>query len=175
MLVLTFSPRAVLLLVSQAPVARHHGRLGPQDSVEFHRCSSWTRFSPCPLLCSECLCPDSALHNFGVSAVAVLHGRRFPVAVQRPIPCRPLCSQLLRYMCSTSPGMQAVQFPRWFAVLDTLTTCPLLVTTGVWSWTVLYCRLTSPSLQMQVPMVLTVQINNVADVLVMLFVLVPQV
>ena len=32
-------PRAVLLLVSQAPDARHHGRLGPQDSVEVHRCS----------------------------------------------------------------------------------------------------------------------------------------
>ena len=27
-------PRAVLLLVSQAPDARHHGRHGPQDSVE---------------------------------------------------------------------------------------------------------------------------------------------
>ena len=56
-------PRAVLLLVSQAPDARHHGRLGPQDSVEVHRCSSWTRFSPCPLLCYECLGPDSALHS----------------------------------------------------------------------------------------------------------------
>ena len=48
-------PRAVLLLVSQAPDARHHGRLGPQDSVEVHRCSSWTGFSPCPLLCYVCL------------------------------------------------------------------------------------------------------------------------
>ena len=28
-------PRAVLLLVSQAPDARHHGRHGPQDSVRF--------------------------------------------------------------------------------------------------------------------------------------------
>ena len=56
-------PRAVLLLVSQAPDARHLGRLGPQDSVEVHRCSSWTRFSPCPLLCYECLGPDSALHS----------------------------------------------------------------------------------------------------------------
>ena len=47
----------------QARDARHHGRLGPQDSVEVHRCSSWTRFSPCPLLCYECLGPDSALHS----------------------------------------------------------------------------------------------------------------
>ena len=105
-------------------------------------------------------------HVFGVSAVAVLHGRQFPETVQRPIPC------------TTPPVLQAVQFPRWFAVLDTLTTCPLLVTTGVWSWTVSYCRVSavavlwwsvpSPSLQVQVPMVLTVQLNNVADVLVML-------
>ena len=104
-------------------------------------------------------------HVFGVSAVAVLHGRQFPETVQRPI------------SCTTSPVLQAVQFPRWFAVLDTLTTCPLLVTTGVWSWTVSYCRVSavavlwwsvpSPSLQVQVPMVLTVQMNNVADVLVM--------
>ena len=81
-------PRAVLLLVSQAPDARHHGRLGPQDSVEVHRCSSWTRFSPCPLLCYVCLGPDSVLHS-DVSAVAVLHGRRccfhavFPFIVGR--------------------------------------------------------------------------------------------
>ena len=56
-------PRAVLVLVSQAPDARHHGRLGPQDSAEVHRCSSWTRFSLCPLLCYECRGPDSALHS----------------------------------------------------------------------------------------------------------------
>ena len=83
-------PRAVLLLVSQAPDARHHGRLGPQDSVEVHRFSSWTRFSPCPLLCYVCLGPDSVLHS-GVSAVAVLHGLRccfhavFPFIVGRPV------------------------------------------------------------------------------------------
>ena len=52
----------------------------------------------------------SVLAGKGVSAVAVLHGRRFPVTVQRPIPC------------TTSPLLQAFQFPRWFAVLDTLTT-----------------------------------------------------
>ena len=56
-------PRAVLLLVSQAPDACHDGRLGPQDSVEVHRCSSWTGFSPCPLLCYVCLGPDSVLHS----------------------------------------------------------------------------------------------------------------
>ena len=27
--------------LSQAHDARHHGRHGPQDSVEVHRCSSW--------------------------------------------------------------------------------------------------------------------------------------
>ena len=51
-------PRAVLLVLSQAPDARHLGRYGPQDSVEVHRCSSWTRFSPCPLLSYVCLDPD---------------------------------------------------------------------------------------------------------------------
>ena len=43
----------------QAPDARHHGRLGPQDSVEAHRCSSWTRFFSMPVG-YECLGPDSA-------------------------------------------------------------------------------------------------------------------
>ena len=31
--------------------------------MRVHRCSSWTRFSPCPLLCYECLGPDSVLHS----------------------------------------------------------------------------------------------------------------
>ena len=36
-------------------------------------------------------CPSSSFSSCwkGVSAVAVLHGRRFPVTVQRPIPCGP--------------------------------------------------------------------------------------
>ena len=84
-------PRAVLLLVSQAPDARHHGRLGPQDSVEVHRYSSWTRFSPCPLLYYGCFGPDSVLHSLAFSAVAVHRGRRcsfravFPFIVGRPV------------------------------------------------------------------------------------------
>ena len=49
--------------LSQAQDARLHGRHGPQDSLEVHRCSSWTRFSTCPLLCYVwCLGPDSAVH-----------------------------------------------------------------------------------------------------------------
>ena len=39
--------------LSQAQDARHHGWHGPQDRVEVHRCSSWTRFSTCPL-CAVC-------------------------------------------------------------------------------------------------------------------------
>ena len=83
-------PRAVLLLVSQAPDARHHGRLGPQDSVEVHRCNLGQGFSLCSLLCYVCLGPDSVLHG-GVSAVALLHGLRccfhavFPFIVGRPV------------------------------------------------------------------------------------------
>ena len=111
-------PRAVLLLVSQAPDARHHGRRGPQDSVEVHRCSSWTRFSPCPLLCYECRGPDSALHSLAFPALAVLHGRRFSCCGTEAYSMQTIVfPQLLRYMCSTSPVMQAVQFPRWFVVL----------------------------------------------------------
>ena len=63
LLVFDVVPRAVLLLVSQAPDARHLGRLGPQDSVEVHRCNSWTKFAPYLLLCYEGLGPDCALHS----------------------------------------------------------------------------------------------------------------
>ena len=35
--------------------------------------------------------------------------------------------QLLRYMWSTSPVMQAVQFPRWFAVLGHADDMPVVV------------------------------------------------
>ena len=58
--------------------------------MKVHRYSSWTGFSPCPLLCYVCLGPDSVLHS-GVSAVAVHHGRRccfhavFPFIVGRPV------------------------------------------------------------------------------------------
>ena len=48
---------------SQALDARPHGRHGPQDSMEVQRCSSWTRFSTCPLLFYVwCHGPDSAVH-----------------------------------------------------------------------------------------------------------------
>ena len=83
-------PRAVFLLVSQAPDARHHGRLGPQDSVEVHRCSSWTRFllARC---CATCVLVQTVFLHSGVSAVALHHGRRccfhavFPFIVGRPV------------------------------------------------------------------------------------------
>ena len=110
-------PRAVLLLVSQAPDARHHGRLGPQDSVEVHRCSSWTRFSPCPLLCYECLGPDSALHSLAFPHLQFFTVVVFLLRYRGLFHADHSVSQLLRYMWSTSPVMQAVQFPRWLAVL----------------------------------------------------------
>ena len=50
------------LLCLQAQDARHHGWHGPQDSLELLRCSSWTRFCTCPLLCYVlCIGPDSAV------------------------------------------------------------------------------------------------------------------
>ena len=66
-------PRAVLLLLSQAQDARHHGRHGPQDSVEVHRCSSWTRSSTCPLVCYEWRHgPDSAENCLAVPQVLLI-------------------------------------------------------------------------------------------------------
>ena len=153
-------PRAVLLLVSQAPDARHHGRLGPQDSVEVHRCSSWTRFSPRPLLCSSVLV-QTVLYTVWRFRTCNSSRSSFSCCGTEAYSMQTIVfPQLLRYMWSTSPVMQAVQFPRWFAVLGHADDMPLLVTTGVWSWTVSYCRgsavavlwwsLTSPSLQVQV-------------------------
>ena len=53
--------------LSQAQDARLHGRHGPQNILEVNRCSSWTRFSTCPLVCSEwCPGPDSAVHCLAV-------------------------------------------------------------------------------------------------------------
>ena len=49
------------------------------------------KVSPCPLLCYVCLGPDSVFTQFGVSAVAVHHGRRccfhavFPFIFSRPV------------------------------------------------------------------------------------------
>ena len=65
------------------------GGLDQKDSLEVHRCSSWTRFSTCPLLCYVwCHGPDSAVHCLAFPllqfstvvdtpcryAVAVFHG-----------------------------------------------------------------------------------------------------
>ena len=73
-------PRAVLLLLSQAQNARHHGRHRPQDSVEVH--SSWTRFSTCPLVCSEwCHGPDSAVHCLAIPQL------QFITVVDSPYRC----------------------------------------------------------------------------------------
>ena len=48
--------------------------------------------------------------------------------------------QLLWYMLSTSLLCRLCSFPGGLQFLDTLTTCPLLLTTGAWSWTVSNCR-----------------------------------
>ena len=69
----------------------------------------------------------SVLAGEGVSTVAVLlRSFRFTCDVTEvPWLCR---------RCSFPGGLQ---------FLDTLTTCPLLVTTGVWSFTVLYYRVSA--------------------------------
>ena len=48
--------------------------------------------------------------------------------------------QLLRYMWSTSLLYRLCSFPGGLQFLDTPMTCPLLLTTGAWSWTVSNCR-----------------------------------
>ena len=64
---LTMSLALCSTWLSQAQDARHHGRHGPQDSVEVHRCSSWTRSSTCPLVCYEWRHgPDSAEHCLAI-------------------------------------------------------------------------------------------------------------
>ena len=42
-----------------------------------------------PVLCYECLGPDSALHSLAFPQLQFFTVVDFPVAVQRPIPCRP--------------------------------------------------------------------------------------
>ena len=102
---------------------------------------SW--FSPCPLLCYVCLvltvlytvwrlrsCSSSrsSISCDGTEAYsmqAIIFSSCSGTCVRRPLFCR---------MCSFPGGLQ---------FLDTLTTCLLLVTTGVWSWTVSYCRVST--------------------------------
>ena len=53
-------------------------------TVEVHRCSSWTRFSACPLLCCEwCLGPDSAVHCLAFPQLQLVHhGRRHSLSIR---------------------------------------------------------------------------------------------
>ena len=87
-------PRAVLLLLSQAQDARHHGWHGPQDSVEVHRCSSWTRSSTCPLLCYVwCYGPDSAVHCLAVPQLQFITVVDTPFRCAVAVPHGPVCSE----------------------------------------------------------------------------------
>ena len=102
--------------------------------MEVHKCSSWTRFSPCPLLCHVCLGPDSVLHS-GISATAVLHGlcccfhAVFPFIVGRPVlkrhallgpyPGSEVLGQVVLARRCTTPGADSVRTVRSVARGDT--------------------------------------------------------
>ena len=71
--VLTMSLALCSSWLSQAQDVRHDGRHGPQDSVEVHRCSSWTRSFTCPLVCCEWrLGPDSAKNCLAIPQVQLI-------------------------------------------------------------------------------------------------------
>ena len=50
-------------------------------------CFHQQSISVCSKITRSALCVSPHISRFGVSAVAVLHGRQFPETVQRPIPC----------------------------------------------------------------------------------------
>ena len=202
LLVFDVVPRAVLLLLSQAPDARHHGRHGPQDSVEVHRCSSWTRFSTCPLLCYEWyLGSDSAVHCLAFPQL------QFITVVDFLLRCRGLfpwscCSADHRVSpscsgtCGRRPCYAGRAVSQWFAVLGHADDMPVVVNNrcleldSVELQSFRSCSSSRSSTlpvdtQRQILMVLAVQmtievpqlqlIDNVADVLVVHVVQVPQV
>ena len=71
--VLTMSLALCSSWLSQAQDVRHHDRHGPQDSVEVHRCSSWTRSFSCPLVCYEWRHgPDSAENCLAIPQVLLI-------------------------------------------------------------------------------------------------------
>ena len=61
---------------------RHHGRHGPQDSVEVHRCSSWTRSFFAVVVLRVVSWSRQCSTLFGGSAVAVHHGRRHSLSMR---------------------------------------------------------------------------------------------
>ena len=130
---LTLSLAVCSLLCLLAPDARHHGRHGPQDSVEVHRCSSWTRFSTCPLLCHKWyLGPDSAVHCLAFPQLQFITVVDFLLRYRGLLPWS-CCSAdhrvspVAQVHVVDVPVMQAVQLPRWFAVLGHADDMPVVV------------------------------------------------
>ena len=114
--------------------------------MEVHRCSSWTRFSPCPLLCYECLGPVSALHSLAFPQLQFITVVDFLLRYRGLFPWS--CCSADHRVSPVAP-VHVVDVPRYagcafslggLQFLNTLTTCPLLLATGAWSWTVSNCR-----------------------------------
>ena len=144
----------------QACDARYHGRFGPEVQLRRHWWHAWLvllltlHLALCFL---PCLLARDARHHGryepeGILRVAVqksvdFRSRSSSQVVDFLLRCRGLfpwscCSadhrvfQLPRYMWSTSLLCRSCRFSGGLQFSDTLTTCPLLSTTGAWSWTV---------------------------------------
>ena len=123
LLVLDVVPRAVLLVLSQAPNARHHGRHGPQDSVKVHRYSSSTRFSPSLLLSYVCLGPDSVLHSWRFRSCS---SSRSSMTLSRCVPfhCRQAC--VARRHALLGPFLEVQFLDKLFSPVVVLRQVPFL-------------------------------------------------
>ena len=65
-----------------------------KNSLEVHRCSSWTRFSTCPLLCYVwCHGPDSAVHCLAVPQLLFITVVDTPFRCAVAVPHGPVCSE----------------------------------------------------------------------------------
>ena len=122
--VLTMSLALCSSCLSQAQDVRHHGRHGPQDSVEVHRCSSWTRSFTCPLVCCEWRHgPDSAENCLAIPQVQLLD------KVLVPVVCN---DNALVLMLRTLEVPQLQFLDKVFLRCSSWTrfSCPLCATTG---------------------------------------------
>ena len=144
----------------QACDARHHGRFGPEVQLRRHWWHAWLVllvtlhlalcFLPC-LLARDARhhgrCGPEGILRVAVQKTADFRSCSSSQVVGFLLRCRGLfpwsccsadhrVSQLLRYKWSTSLSCRSCRFPGGLQFSDTLTTCPLLSTTGAWSWTV---------------------------------------
>ena len=89
LLVLTLSLALCSSWCLRPQMPRHLGRLGTTGQCGGSQVQFLDKVFSMPVVVLRVSWSRQCFTQFGVSALAALHGRRFPVAVQRPIPCRP--------------------------------------------------------------------------------------